>query len=634
MTRFFILTTMETNEGQHTLPENESVTPVNNAGETTPQPENAPETVAEHGDEQHDEPHDELHPAEDFSGLSKTQLLHKLAEVTGTGEIEPIRGTVQRLKETFRELVREEMEAKRRTWEATREDENDTFEPAPDHEAERFEELIRNYNRNRAEYRRKKELDLHRNLQQKQGLIEELKNLAESSESMQKAFEKVQDIQNRWRAIGPVPQAQSQELWQTWQHHQNRFFDVLKISRELRELDMKKNQELKEEIIAKAEELKDEASVRRALDRLHQLHENWREIGPAPKEVNDALWERFKAASDAVHARREAMMLDVKKEQEANLQLKLALCTRMDEEAAKNYDSHKAWQDANAVVEGLFAEWRKIGFVPKADEDRTWKHFRESRQNFFRNRESFYMKQREAFKGSLNEKVRLCEEAEKLSSSTDWKNTANAYKRLMDDWKKVGPVPRKQADKLWARFKAASDAFFNARNEQFAAADAELKANVTAREALIKEAADTQLPDDISEARKMLHDLQNRWQQLPGVPRDDRRRLDDSWKETMDALYNKLREKAGGDDSALQKMRYEQLQQTEKGRDQLYRERVAIQEKIKRLEHEINTLETNLGFFGKSKGAASLVADYQKKADAAKEEVKRLKAQLKQIPRD
>lgn len=633
-TRFFILTTMETNEGQNTLPENESVTPVTAASADTQQPETTPETVAESGEEQHDEPHDELHAAEDLSGLSKTQLLHKLAEVTAGDDTESIRGIVKQLKDTFREIVREEMDARRRAWEATREGENDTFEPAPDHEAERFEELIRNYNRNRAEQRRKKDLDQVRNLQQKLLLIEELKTLAESSDSMQKAFEKVQDIQNRWRTIGPVPQAQAQELWQNWQHHQNRFFDVVKISRELRELDMKKNQELKEELIAKADELKNEASVRRAIDRLHQLHENWREIGPAPKEVNDALWERFKAASDAVHSRREAMMLDVRKEQDANLKLKLELCAKMDAEAAKEYDSHKAWQDANALVEGLFAEWRKIGFVPKADEDRTWKHFREARQLFFRNRESFYMKQREAFKGSLNEKIRLCEEAEKLSVSTDWKNTANAYKRLLDDWKKVGPIPRKQADKLWARFKAASDAFFNARNNQFAAADAELKANVAAREAIIQEAAATALPDDMAEARKVLTDLQNRWQQLPGVPRDDRNRLDSSWKDAIDALYNKLREKSGGDDTSLQRMRYEQLQQTDKGRDQLYRERAAIQEKIKRTEHEINTLETNLGFFGKSKGAASLVADYQKKVDAAKEEVKRLKAQLKQIPRD
>lgn len=636
-TRFFILTTMETNEGQNTLPENESVTPATPVSATpaeTQQPETTPETVAETGDEQHDEPHDELHAPEDLSGLSKTQLLHKLAEVTAGDDTESIRGIVKQLKDTFREIVREEMEARRRAWEATREGENDTFEPAPDHEAERFEELIRNYNRNRAEQRRKKDLDQVRNLQQKLLLIEELKTLAESSDSMQKAFEKVQDIQNRWRTIGPVPQAQAQELWQNWQHHQNRFFDVVKISRELRELDMKKNQELKEELITKADELKDEASVRRAIDRLHQLHENWREIGPAPKEVNDALWERFKAASDAVHSRREAMMVDVRKEQDANLKLKLELCDKMDAEAAKDYDSHKAWQDANAVVEGLFAEWRKIGFVPKADEDRTWKHFREARQLFFRNRESFYMKQREAFKGSLNEKIRLCEEAEKLSTSTDWKGTANAYKRLLDDWKKVGPIPRKQADKLWARFKAASDAFFNARNNQFAAADAELKANVATREAIIQEAAATELPDDMAEARKMLTDLQNRWQQLPGVPRDDRNRLDSSWKDAIDALYNKLREKSGGDDTSLQRMRYEQLQQTDKGRDQLYRERVAIQEKIKRTEHEINTLETNLGFFGKSKGAASLVADYQKKVDAAKEEVKRLKAQLKQIPRD
>lgn len=624
---FSFFPAMETKDPTNIVPENEI------AKQMVPTSDAITEVLVDSHDEHHEEHHDDLHPVEDFSGLNKAQLLAKMVDAATHAEPEQVRGTVQQLKETFRELVREEMEARRRTWEATKE-EGDIFEPAPDHEAERFEELVRNYNRNRAEIRRRRDQEQNRNLVAKLGLVEELKTLAESSESMQKAFEKLQDIQNRWRAIGQVPSAQAQELWKNWQHHQNRFFDVVKISRELRELDMKKNQELKEELIHKASELAEEPSVRRALDRLHQLHEQWKEIGPAPKDTNELLWERFKASSDAVHTRKEAMLLDARKEQEENLKLKEALIVRLKLEADQTYDSYKGWQSGGAKIDAIFEEWRKIGFVPKANEKSLWQSFYETRKQFYNKREAFFAVQREEFKSHLNDKIRLCEQAEKLSTSTDWKGTANAYKRLLDEWKKTGPLPRKQADKIWARFKAASDTFFQARNNQFAAADAELKANSVARENLIAEAAAVELPEDINEAKKLVHGLQQRWSESSDVPRNERQQLEEKWKAALDKLYNSLREKAGGDNSSIQRMRYEQLQQTEKGREQIFRERTGLQEKIKRLEHEINTLETNLGFFSKSKGAASLVGDYQKKADEAREEVTRLKAQLKLLPRD
>lgn len=598
--------------------------------ETIEQPGTSPaSSPAEELEQDH---HDELHQPEDYSGFTKEELLKRMEEAVA-GDPEQVKGTVQRLKEVFREHVREETEAKRRAWEATKESDDDTFEPAPDLLSVQFEEYVKKYNQKRSEIRRQREADQRKNLGRKLELVDELKALAESSESMNKAFEKLQEIQARWREIGPVPLANVNELRQTWQHHLDRFFDVVKISRELRELDYKKNQELKTELIARAEALVEEPSVRRALSQLHEIHEQWREIGPASKELNDQLWEKFKAASDKVHDRKQALLEDNKVKQQENLEKKQELCVKMEAEAEKVYESHKSWQDANAAVEALFAGWRKIGHVPKEDEEKTWKRFKESRQKFFRSREAYYAKQREEFRKNLAEKIALCEKAEALKDSTDWRNTAMQFKRLQDDWKKIGPVPRKVSEKTWQRFKAAADTFFANRNNQFAAADAALKENVTAREALITEASTASLGEDLASARTALAALQQRWADMPPAPRNEQGRLEAAWKKAQDHLFAQLKEK-GGDENTLQRIRYDQLRQTEKGRDQIYRERTGIQEKIKRLQNEINTLETNLGFFSKSKGAQSLVAQYQGQVEKNKAEIDRLKAQLKQIPRE
>lgn len=288
--------------------------------------------------------------------------------------------------------------------------------------------------------------------------------------------------------------------------------------------------------------------------------------------------------------------------------------------------------DANDAVEALFAEWRKIGHVPKEDEEKTWKRFKEARQKFFRNRESYYAKQREEFRKNLADKIALCEKAEALKDSTDWKGAAMQFKRMQDDWKKIGPVPRKVSEKTWQRFKAAADAFFENRNKQFAAADALLKENVTAREALIAEANAADLGADLASAREVLASFQKRWSEMKPAPRTDHERLENEWKKAQDHLFAKLKEK-GGDENTLQRIKYDQLKQTERGRDQILRERSNIQDKIKRLQGEIATIENNLGMFSKSKGAQSLVADYQSQVEKLKDEVAKLKAQLKQIPR-
>lgn len=606
-----------------------------NTNEVQSEQQGSPEDVKDQNAVVHEEAehHDELPTAEDFSSLSREELFAKLNELANQTDLDPTRGSVQKVKELFREHSKEELEKKRRDWEASKEDEHDVFMPSTDKLAEQFEEVLRKYNLKRTEQKRSKEAETRNNLRRKIELLDELKALAESSESMNKAFDKLQDLQSRWREIGPVPSANASELRNNWQHHLDRFFDVVKISRELRELDHKKNHELKDELIAKAEALANEPSVRKSLDTLRVLHEQWKEIGPAAKEVNEQLWEKFKAASDAVHTRKQALLEDAKEKQTENLQLKAALVVKMDEEAGKEYKSHREWQEAGKTVEGLFEEWKKIGHVPKEDEDKTWKHFRDARLKFFKSREAYYGQQRETHKKHVDDKMALITRAEAMKESTDWKNTPIKYKQLQEEWKRTGPVPKKIGDKLWERFRGAADAFFQNKNKHFAEQDASYKANTEAREAFINEQKAVVLPQELAEAKNVITEQQKKWSELPYAARTDKDRLEKEWKAVQDAMMAQLKER-GGDETTLQRMRIDQLKGSDKGREQLQRERMNINDKIKRLTGEINTLETNLGFFGKSKGAQALVAEYQEKVDKARAEIDRLKAQLKQIPRD
>ena len=515
--------------------------------------------------EQENEP-DALHALEDFSSLSKEELLNRMEEAVSSVDLDQVKSKIQKLKDTFRELVREELEAKRRVWEEHKESDDDKFEPAADFVSDKFEDYLKKYNQKRTELRRSRDADQRKNFANKMALVDELKALAESSESMNKAFEKLQDLQLRYRKIGLVPQGNVEELRKVWQHHLDRFFDVVKISKELRELDFKKNQELKIELIAKAEALTGEPSVRRALDQLNQFQEQWREIGSASKELNDQLFDKFKLAADKTYVRKQAMLADNKLKQVENLASKVALCEKMELSAEQIFDSHKNWQDANNAVEVLFVDWRKIGHVPKEDEEKTWKRFKDARQNFFRNRESYYSKQREDFKENLVAKIALCEKAESLKENVDWKNTAIQFKRMQDDWKKIGPVSRKVSDKIWFRFKAAADAFFDNRNKQFAVADALLKENVIAREALILEASNANLGEDLSSARLALAELQKRWMELKPAPRNDFERLENAWKKVQELLFVQLKDK-GGDENTLQRIKYDQLQQSDNLRE-------------------------------------------------------------------
>lgn len=573
----------------------------------------------------------EDHETEEYSGLGKVELIKMLEEVIAGGERSSGRINLQAIKELFVELSREEVENKKKEFINDGEKEEDFFlekNPLDDE----FESLLKKIHSQRHQQKKEKEKSLNDNLLLKQHIIEELKVLMKGGDNLSKAFQKFQALQSKWRETGNVPSQEANNLWQTYQFLTEKFFDAVKINKELRDLDLKKNLELKTELCEKAEKLMDEPSINKSMEAVKILQDKWKEIGSVAKESNDKIWERFKNATEPLFERKRLHLIQVRKKQEENLVSKKALCERIELMVAElNVNSHKQWQEESEKVAGLFSEWQKIGYVPKEDKGMTWKRFQNAQHKFHESREGFYSKSREDQTHNLELKTALCIEAEALQDNTDWNSTTETLKKLQVRWKTIGAAPRKYSDKVWNRFRAACDKFFENKAKHQAEQDQHLVMNVHIREKFISRIENLELSDDNKLNVEELRKLQAEWLTLGEIPYKQKETINISYRNTVDKVMEGLKTKTGGS-HFLFKLKYEQLLQTTQGKEQITRERFQLQDKIKKIQADVTQLENNLSFFGKSKNADVMKLEFQEKIDIGKAEIKSLNDQLKMIP--
>ncbi len=328
-----------------------------------------------------------------------------------------------------------------------------------------FKSLYVQYKKERAEFNREQEAVREENLKIKQGIIEELKALVEEPSDMKDAFPKFRDIQNRWRETGPVPQPNFRDINDTYQLFVTKFYDLVDINRELRDLDFKRNLEAKTKFCEQAEALAADEDVVEAFKELQKLHEQWKELGPVAKEYRDEIWERFRAATTAINKRYQAHFEDLKSKQVENLKAKTALCEKVEEIASREILSSTQWNNLSKEIEAIQAEWRKIGYATRKENQKIYDRFRAACDKFFERKRASFSEFKDSMNANLEKKMAIIEEAEALSSSTDWKATADRLVELQKQWKEIGAVPRKKSEQMWKRFRAACDAFFTAREE-------------------------------------------------------------------------------------------------------------------------------------------------------------------------
>jgi hypothetical protein len=484
-----------------------------------------------------------------------------------------------------------------------------------------FKELYGRYRAIRAKNTAEMEKQREENYTVKLGLIEELKALLAAKEDLKETFPAFRDIQNRWRAAGPVPQGKVKDLYDTYQHYVEMFYDYVKINKEFRDLDFKKNLEAKTELCEKAEALANEENVVEAFRMLQKYHEEWKELGPVDKENRESIWDRFRAATSVVNKRHQAYFESMKGNQQENLEAKTALCEKVEALLGQEIKDSGTWNRLSKEIEEIQKEWRTIGFASKKDNQKIYDRFRKACNDFFAKKKAFYSGYKDQMQENLEKKIALCEEAEALSTSEAWKETSEKLIELQKRWKEIGPVSRKKSDQVWARFRAACDAFFEKRDKSGnTSAGNPYGENLTKKRALIKEVEAFTPGEDREETVAALKAFQARWNEIGFVPFREKEKVQKAFKESMDAQYDRLRGESrparrGG----------------ESVKDPVRAEREKLVQEYRQKEQEITTWSNNMGFFAKSKNAEALLADMNRQIDEAKAELAALEAKIKEF---
>ena len=567
--------------------------------------------------------------AEDkFAGKGKEELVALFMRMLEEQPVQSIRRDVEALKIAFYRIRRAEVEAARRKFveEGGREED---FAPAVDGAEVQLKELFKEYRHRRDEFIANLEAEKEKNLQVKLGIIEELKELVNSDETLNHTFNKFRELQQRWKETGIVPQQNVKDLWETYNLHVENFYNFIKINKELRDLDLKKNYEQKLALCEAAEALVLEPSIVEAFHKLQKLHDEWRETGPVANEFKETLWERFKEASSRINKQHQAFFENIKAEQTKNLELKAGLCEQTEELAQQLYTTRKEWNRASDRLLEIQKVWKTIGFAPKKDNTRIYERFRTACDRFFEAKRRFYADVKTEMEHNLQLKNELCEAAEALQMSEEWKKTTDELIALQARWKEIGAVSRRYSDQVWKRFRAACDKFFERKAAHFSDVDGQYEQNLVRKQALLDEMAAA----DVKEGGfEMIKEFQRRWSEIGFVPIKRKDEIQKRYKECVDTLFSVLR--GSERDRSMSRFREKVSAFKASGDRRIRTERDRLYNRVKQLESDIALLENNIGFFAHSKGAEALIADVREKIERAKREMADTIEKVKLIDRE
>ncbi len=490
-----------------------------------------------------------------------------------------------------------------------------------------FKELYAKFRTIRASFVAEQEKKKEENYEKKQGLIEQLKELLEKKEDVKTTFPAFRDIQAKWREIGPVAQSKAKALYDTYQHNVEMFYDYVNLNKEFRDLDFKKNLEAKTELCEKAEALADEENVVEAFRTLQKLHEEWKELGPVSKEYREEIWDRFRAATSVVNKKHQAYFDSMKGSQAENYEAKVKLCEKVEDILKQEIADSSQWNNLTKEIEAIQAEWRTIGFASKKDNQKVYERFRAACDEFFTKKRDFYSEFKGQMQDNMDKKIKLCEQAEALKDSQDWKKTSETLIDLQKQWKEIGPVSRKKSEQIWKRFRAACDEFFNNRDKVAGEQENEYSANLAAKQALIDEVNAFELGESRDENMAALKEFQTRWNAIGFVPFKAKAKVQAAFKKALDAKYDALRAAGSAERGGRR------FNGAGRGERTVRSERDRLVQAFTKKEQEIATWSNNMGFFSKSKNAEALLEELNRKIDIAKQELADLENQIKDFDR-
>jgi hypothetical protein len=566
----------------------------------------------------------------DYSTFSEIELVNELRTLLEVEDFFGIANQVESIKINFykKHKAKQQEEKIKFIEDGGFEEE---FKPEADPYEQDLKVLLQQYRQKKADHTKDLEADKDDNLKKKLEIIEEIKTLVNRKESINKTFLDFKDLQQKWRDIGLVPQANMKDLWENYHHHVENFYDYIKINKELRDLDLKKNLEEKISLCEKSEALILEPSVIKSFNNLQKFHDLWREIGPVPRDKKEELWERFKAATTQINKKHQDFFENRKSSQKKNLDAKTALCEKVEEILASGLDVHKDWEEKSKELVELQKYWRTIGFAPKKENTTVYERFRKDCDTFFDQKREFYTKHKEEQTNNLQLKIDLCVQAEGLKENTDWKKTTEEFINIQKKWKEIGPVPRKQSDIVWKRFRAACDAFFKQKSDFFSSKDSEQIENLKLKNELIDAVVNFASEGSDEKDIECLRDFQRKWTEIGHVPIQEKDNVQKSFRDAINVQFDKLR--VADKDRTLSKFKNKMTdwKTSSKGQNKMFAERDKYVTKLKHIESDLTTLKNNIGFFSNSKNAEALIKDVERKIEMNEEQIVYLKEKIRVI---
>ena len=467
----------------------------------------------------------------------------------------------------------------------------------------------------RAEQQREEERQREENALRKEAILERLQAMVDNADKEQASHNDYKELQQEWKSIGEVPATKQTDLWKRYQLLTERFYDILKLSFEFREYDFKKNLEAKTKLCEAAERLADEQDVISAFHQLQKLHNEFREIGPVAKELREEVWTRFKTASTVVNKRHQQHFEELKERENANLEKKTAICETVESIDYSALETYNQWNDKTQEIIALQEEWKTIGFAPQKMNNKIFERFRTACDAFFQRKAEFYKDMKDNLSANLDKKTALCEKAEALKDSTDWKATADKLAALQREWKTIGAVPKKQSDAIWKRFNAACDAFFEKRKAATSSQRSEEMQNLDKKKAVIEALTAINPESATAEDQAKMHDLIKEWNSIGHVPFREKDKVYKQYKALIDNLFDTFHK----NEATRKVARFKDS--IKEGGMNIARERERLLRIYENMCNEIKTYENNLGFLSSSsKSGNSLVAEMQRKMEKLKDD--------------
>ena len=562
------------------------------------------------------------------TSLSKEELLTAITDLSQKDATDIGRDEVSRLKQQFYAIRKNEIEKEKAEF-IENGNEEAAFAAKTDELEEKFKEALNVIKEKKAALLAAQEAERQNNFEQKTKILEEIKALAADTDNVNRTFNRFKELQQEFKNVGEVPPTVATDQWKQYQDAVEAYYDQLKINKELRDYDFKKNLEIKQLICEEAEKLAEETDIIVAFKRLQDLHEKWREVGPVAKDIREEIWGRFKDASAIINKKYQAYFEERKNREQDNENAKTAICERIEALDFESLKSYSAWDDMTKVILEAQEDWKKLGFASKKMNNVLFARFRETCDKFFEMKANYFKNIKDDLATNLEKKIALCEKAEALKDSTDWKKTTDEFVALQKEWKTIGAVAKKHSEVVWRRFLAACDYFFEEKKKKTSGVRQTEQANLKLKKEVIAKLGAIAEDTPREEAIKQVKELMAQWQEIGHVPYREKDKVYEAYRAKVDELYKRFDMR--GSQARMSNFE-DSVNEMSGDENKLYRERERLMRNYEQKRNELNTYENNMGFFNsKSKSGDSMLRELERKIQRIKEEIATLEQKIKVI---